>query len=233
MGEPDYSGVFDAAEERSDIGNVGAWDDAPTSEETNAEKPDAGKDEARVEEALTEEDNLFQGLGFINPYTGGEIRNREDFLAWKQQYAAEQKDAPAGESQHPGGNADDVGIREHIDGELEKIRRWDPSVQGLEQIAASERFEEIYEKVKRGYSLADAFYLAHGERLQKQAADRAEQALRNRLQSKEHLEKTGSRGGSETVVPKEVMKEFRRIFPKAGSEEIRKFYRRDQAHLKH
>ena len=45
MGEPDYSGVFDAAEERSDIGNVGAWDDAPTSEETNAEKPDAGNGE--------------------------------------------------------------------------------------------------------------------------------------------------------------------------------------------
>lgn len=233
MGEPDYSGVFDAAEERSDIGNAGAWEDAPASEErvSGQEENNVGGESALTETAA-QEDDLFQGLGFVNPYTGREISGREDFLEWKRQYAADRQSLEKDSREHEG-NADPEGMKKHIDGELEKIRRWDPSIRDLEQISSSDRFEEIYEKVKRGYSLADAFYVVHGERLQKQAADRAEQALRNRLKSKEHLEKTGSRGSSETAVPQEIMREFRRILPKADREEIRKFYRRDQAQLKH
>ncbi|MGI5874035.1 MAG: hypothetical protein ACOX8R_05175 [Bacillota bacterium] len=178
-------------------------------------------------EAAAEIDRVFAESGMVNPYTGAAIRSRADFEAWQRDFAAaeggdelSQKAAAIEEERH---RLDDTVRRE-----LAAIRQWDPEVGSLEDIAASDAFDEIYAKVARGYTLSDAYYLANGERLRRRDAELAERAASNRARSKEHLTATTSRGSGGVTVPKDVMDEFHRLLPHAGDDEIRRFYQRDQ-----
>lgn len=192
--------------------------------------------EARIS-AEKEMDELFRDVGMVNPYTNEVIRSKADFLAWKKRY---QQDCAASSAEvqrlssesQKGGMDTGEHVRQTVERELEKIRQWDDEIKSLEDIADSEQFAAIYDRVMRGYDLSDAVYLANAASYQRRAADRAEQAAINRLRSKEHLVGVHTRGGGETVVPRDVMAEFKRLMPKASGEEIRKFYRKDQAHLK-
>ncbi|MGM9567970.1 MAG: hypothetical protein ACI3W6_07320 [Clostridia bacterium] len=255
MAEPNFSDVFEeeslaedslAESQRIALENETKDRAAENTEVQNPEKVEdvsvlTGSAEAARKEAQDaaekEMDELFRDAGMVNPYTNEAIRSKADFLAWKKRY---QEDSAAAEKKNfnaPGEHGELQGetrkrVEQKVQRELEKIRRWDDGVQSLEDIADSENFAAIYGKVMRGYDLSDAVYLANAEKYQRRAAERAEQTAINRLRSKEHLVGVGPRGGGETVVPRDVMAEFKRLMPKASGEEIRKFYRRDQAHLK-
>lgn len=188
-------------------------------------------------DAPAEEDELFRDLGMVDPYTGEPIESRGDFLRWKERFLA---DSAARKEQSarmalPDPMAHDLEdaalmarINEAVGGELEKIRQWDTAVATLEDIAAAETLPAVYEKVMKGYSLSDAFYLVNADAIQKEAVRRAEEAADRRFRSKEHLRAVAPRGGGEVRIPAEVMAEFKRILPEADLESIRKFYRKDK-----
>lgn len=251
MAEPNFSDVFEEntpdadslSEESGTDSEEEKTDDtvasSPGEREKDAPDRDAALDAARREERLSAEkemDELFCDVGMVNPYTNEVIRSKADFLLWKKRF---QEDSAALNGE-PGGIKDspatersaENALRRTVDRELAKIRRWDDEVKSLEDIADSPNFEAVYEKVMRGYDLSDAVYLANAEKYRQRTAARAEQAAINRLRSKEHLVGVRARGGGDTVVPRDVMAEFKRLMPKASGEEIRKFYRKDQAHLK-
>ena len=247
MAEPNFSDVFEEdtldtgslSEEKDSDGEEEQTDESAASSRRETEKDAPDRDEelsaARREERISAEkemDELFRDVGMVNPYTNEVIRSKADFLLWKKRF--QEDSASAAREDHASAeerNAENT-VGRTVERELAKIRRWDDEVTSLEDIADSPNFAAVYEKVMRGYDLSDAVYLANAEKYRQRAASRAEQAAINRLRSKEHLVGVRARGGGETVVPRDVMAEFKRLMPKASGEEIRKFYRKDQAHLK-
>lgn len=188
-----------------------------------------------------EEDALFAGIGMVDPYTGDPIETKADFLRWKERFLADTaaqseaaEDVTLADSMERDFADQSVAGRmeQAIASELDRIRQWDSAVAALEDIAAADVFPAIYEKVMRGYSLSDAYYLANADRLQREAVTRAEDALRSRLESKEHLRTVKNRGGGEAHIPAEVMAEFQRILPEADVGAVRKFYRKDRGRVR-
>ena len=207
------------------------------------------RQEARAE-AEKEMDQLIAASHMVDPYTKAPIQTKADFLAWQKKFEKENdgvlKDkllqAGIDESEmerlienHPAvqeaksslaklraakESAETERIKSTMDQELAKIRQWDDSVRNLSDITGAENYELIYEKVKRGYSLSDAFYLANLDQMNRQTASKAEQSVLNHVRSKEHLAGTKMRGAGDIAVPQ------------ASTEEIRHFYRKDLAHLK-
>ncbi|HMM05257.1 MAG TPA: hypothetical protein PKD52_01070 [Clostridiales bacterium] len=222
---------------------------------------DKARQDARAE-AEREMDQLIAASHMVNPYTNTPIETKADFLAWQKKFESENDgilknklfQAGIDESEmerlienHPAvkeakssleklraakENAETERIKSTMDQELAKIRQWDDSVKNLADITGAENYEVIYEKVKRGYSLSDAFYIANLEQMNRQTASKAEQSVLNHLRSKEHLAGTKMRGAGDITVPQAVMSEFKRLMPQASSEEIRHFYRKDLAQLK-
>lgn len=185
----------------------------------------------------SEDDDMFLDLGLVDPYTGEPIESRADFLRWKERFladtAAQKEQAVRMTLPDPmAQDMEDVALMarlyDAIGGELEKIRQWDGAVASLEDIAAAETLPAVYEKVMKGYSLSDAFYLANAESIQKEAVRRAEEAADRKFRSKEHLRAVTPRSGGEVRIPAEVMQEFKRILPEADMESIRKFYKKDR-----
>ncbi len=142
--------------------------------------------------------------------------------------------APASPPPGPAREAPQV-TEEQVAAELSEIHRLDPTVNSLEDILKGPERDAFVTAVHRGNSFLDAFRLASFDRLQQQrqaeAAQRAAQAERSRIRSKEHMVPAGSRGqgAAEVPVPKEVMDLYRLMMPKAGEAEIRAHYSRAHA----
>ena len=213
-------------------------------------------------EAEKEVDQMIAGAKLVNPYTEAPIRSKADFLAWQTQYDQENSERVKEQMEEAGIAESDVKqlienhpvvqearasleeiraarekaeaqrIRAVVDEELAKIRQWDGTVQNLTDLTATDHYQDIYEKVKRGYSLSDAYYLANREKLSQQTAAKAERSALNHVMSKDHLSGTKPRGAGDHFVPPEVMSEFRRLLPNASAEEIRRYYQKDLSHLK-
>ena len=195
------------------------------------------KDAKAKKDAPVGDDELFADLGMVDPYTGEPIETREDFLRWKERFLADSEahQAQAERMIFPDPMAHDLEdaalmarIYDAVGGELDKIRQWDGAVVSLEDIAAAETLPAVYEKVMKGYSLSDAFYLVNADAIQKEAVRRAEEAADRKYRSKEHLRAVTPRGSGEVRIPAEVMEEFRRILPEADVESIRRFYKKDR-----
>lgn len=219
------------------------------------------RQEARAE-AEKEMDQLIAASRMVNPYTQEPIRSKADFISWQKTFEKENADlikdrlqqAGIDESEverlienHPAvqeakssleklraakEKAETERIKSTVDQELAKIRQWDDSVKNLTDITKAENYQNIYEKVKRGYALSDAFYLANLDQMNQQTVSKAEQSVLNHVLSKEHLAGTKMRGAGDITVPQDVMGEFKRLMPCASAEEIRLFYQKDLAHLK-
>jgi hypothetical protein len=219
------------------------------------------RNETRVE-AEKEMDQLIAASHMVNPYTKAPICSKADFLAWQKTYEKESTDSLKGKLQQAGIDESEIErfienhpavkeakssleklradkdkaetdrIKTTVDQELAKIREWDGSVKNLTDITNAENYETIYEKVKRGYTLSDAFYLANLDHMNRQTVSKAEQSVLNHVLSKEHLAGTKMRGVGDVSVPQEVMREFKRLMPNASADEIRLFYQKDLAHLK-
>lgn len=107
----------------------------------------------------------------------------------------------------------------------------DSGVNGLEDILKLETGGAFQEAVRRGYSFLDAFKLANFDRLQtrrqEEAAQRAAQAARNSVRSKEHLVPSGGGSGEGgAAVPEEILSLYRDLMPKASEAEITAHYNR-------
>lgn len=117
-------------------------------------------------------------------------------------------------------------IKLELQEQVKQIGKLDPSIKSLEDVSKASCYPQVYEMVKKGYSLADAWKLANFDQLSKGTAEAARQQERNAAAGKKHLQSTAQRGGGAVTVPKEIAAEYRRFDPKITDEEIRRDYAR-------
>lgn len=209
------------------------------------------------EEANQKFEQFFANSGLVNPYTRQPIRSKAEYDAYRVQYEAEQKasllkksgmsDAEfqafvsglpevrqAREAQAKAEAAEREVRAERaklkVAEQLKEIQAIDPNIKELKDLAKLETYPQLYDMVKRGYSIADAYRLSNFDALTQKAAEASRQAAMNAAKSKEHLNPTVQRGAGAVTVPEDVKAEYLAFNPGATEAEIQKHY---QKYVKH
>lgn len=209
------------------------------------------------EEANQKFEQFFANSGLVNPYTRQPIRSKAEYDAYRVQYEAEQKasllkksgmsDAEfqafvsglpevrqAREAQAKAEAAEREVRAEQaklkVAEQLKEIQAIDPNIKELKDLAKLETYPQLYDMVKRGYSIADAYRLSNFDALTQKAAEASRQAAMNAAKSKEHLNHTVQRGAGAVTVPEDVKAEYLAFNPGATEAEIQKHY---QKYMKH
>lgn len=203
------------------------------------------------EDAQKQVDEFFKTSGLMNPYTGQPITTRAEYEAYRERFEADQKaklmekagitqeefqafvqglpevraarQAKA-EAETAARQAREQEAKARVDEQLRQIRAIDPTVKELGDLAKLDTYPKLYDMVKRGYSILDAYRLANYDTLTQRAAEASRKAAINSVQSKQHLKATESRGGGAIPVPDSVLEEYRVLNPGATKEEIQKHY---------
>lgn len=203
------------------------------------------------EDAQKQVDEFFKTSGLMNPYTGQPITTRAEYEAYRERFEADQKaklmekagitqeefqafvqglpevraarQAKA-EAEAAARQAREQEAKAMVDEQLRQIRAIDPTVKELGDLAKLDTYPKLYDMVKRGYSILDAYRLANYDTLTQRAAEASRKAAINSVQSKQHLKATESRGGGAIPVPDSVLEEYRVLNPGATKEEIQKHY---------
>lgn len=203
------------------------------------------------EDAQKQVDEFFKNSGLMNPYTGQPITTRAEYEAYRERFEADQKaklmekagitqeefqafvqglpevraarQAKA-EAEAAARQAREQEAKARVDEQLRQIQAIDPTVKELGDLAKLDTYPKLYDMVKRGYSLLDAYRLANYDTLTQRAAEASRKAAINSVQSKQHLKATESRGGGAIPVPDSVLEEYRVLNPGATKEEIQKHY---------
>lgn len=222
-------------------------------------RAEAERDEAikkAKEDADKLVDEAFRLSGLTNPYTGEAIRTKAEFDAYKAQMESDRKKAfmeSAGMSEkeyeemisslpevkearaakaaaeEAGKAAKRAEAEQKIQTELSEIRKYDPSVTDLASLTKTDRYEEVYEYVKKGYGISDAYKLVHLEDIRSAAATGARQNAINATAGKAHMEKTTQRGAGSQPVPADIKAMYKQLNPEATEAEIQAHYNK---HLK-
>ena len=203
------------------------------------------------EDAQKQVDEFFKNSGLMNPYTGHPITTRAEYEAYRERFEADQKaklmekagitqeefqafvqglpevraarQAKA-EAEAAARQAREQEAKARVDEQLRQIQAIDPTVKELGDLAKLDTYPKLYDMVKRGYSILDAYRLANYDTLTQRAAEARRKAAINSVQSKQHLKATESRGGGAIPVPDSVLEEYRVLNPGATKEEIQKHY---------
>lgn len=202
---------------------------------------------AEADRAITE---FLQESGILNPYTKQPIKSKAEWDTYRERHTQEQQTALLKKS---GMSSDEFNgfianlpevkaAREvkaqaerekeaamqaqaklKVDRQIEEIGKLDPSIKTIQDLTASKNYQAVYEKVKQGYTLTDAFKLANWDALQKSAAQAAAQTARN-IGSKGHMAAHGTRGSGAAPVPADIMEEYRAFNPGMSDAEITAHY---------
>ena len=203
------------------------------------------------EDAQKQVDEFFKNSGLMNPYTGQPITTRAEYEAYRERFEADQKaklmekagitqeefqafvqglpevraarQAKA-EAEAAARQAREQEAKARVDEQLRQIQAIDPTVKELGDLAKLDTYPKLYDMVKRGYSILDAYRLANYDTLTQRAAEASRKAAIISVQSKQHLKATESRGGGAIPVPDSVLEEYRVLNPGATKEEIQKHY---------
>ena len=206
--------------------------------------------EAQAQKSI---DQFFRNSGLVNPFTKAPITTRDEYTAYRQQYQEHQKqnvlqrtgmtqeeykafvdnlpevraarEAKAAADQ-AAMEAREQQARSKVEAQLKEIQGMDPSIKTLQDLSKMETYPKIYDMVKRGYSIVDAYKLANYDTLTNRAAEASRKAAVTAVQSKQHLTTTRSRGDGAVSVPESVLEEYRVLNPGASKEEIQKHYQR-------
>lgn len=115
-----------------------------------------------------------------------------------------------------------------IERQMAEITAIDPEIKTLEDLRKMDNYQRFYDLVKRGNTLTDAFRLVNLDKAEaanaqaiQSAAERAQQAALNRVNSKSHLDRTTTRGAGAVTVPADIIAEYRTFNPDATDAEIR------------
>lgn len=206
--------------------------------------------EAQAQKSI---DQFFRNSGLVNPFTKAPITTRDEYTAYRQQYQEHQKqnvlqktgmtqeeykafvdnlpevraarEAKAAADQ-AAMEAREQQARSKVEAQLKEIQGMDPAIKTLQDLSKMETYPKLYDMVKRGYSIVDAYKLANYDALTNRAAEASRKAAVTAVQSKQHLTTTKSRGDGAVSVPESVLEEYRVLNPGASREEIQKHYQR-------
>ena len=202
-------------------------------------------------------DQFFRNSGLVNPYTKTPITTKAEYETYRKQFQARQKQTvlektgmtpeeyktfvdglPEVQAARQAKEAADKAARAArerearalVEEQLKEVQGLDPSIKSLQDLSKMETYPQLYEMVKRGYSIVDAYKLANYDALTARAAAASRQAAVNAVQSKRHLSATKPRGEGAVSVPDSVLEEYRVLNPGASREEIQKHY---QNYIRH
>lgn len=128
-------------------------------------------------------------------------------------------------------DAEDARVKKHIDKEIETIKKYDPAMTSFEAVVQSEHGAGIIDKVKRGYSLSDAFYLENKDTINQRTAEVSKQEAMNAARGKDHLQKSVSHGDGGVVLSSEELTNYQRLNPDMSVDEIRAWVAKDRKRM--
>ncbi len=190
-------------------------------------------------------------LGLMNPYTKQPIKTVADMKAYQQgrqdeakrrlmaagnmteeQYNQYVADLPEVKAARESKAASDEAAqkvmaneaRAKLDSQMAEISALDPEIRTVEDLKNMENYDRFYALVKKGNSLIDAYKLANMDKLTAGNTAAARQAAINSANSKNHLDRTTTRGAGTVTVPREVAAEYRAIMPGITDAEIAAHY---------
>lgn len=117
--------------------------------------------------------------------------------------------------------------RRAIEAEFRKINSIDPTIKSFDDLMLMENAEEFAAKVRKGYSLTDAFILSNGKKLSQRIKTAAVRSALSRLAAKQHLTTAGAGGGAAAVdVPAETYSLYKSLYPNISDSEIKRHYKK-------
>lgn len=189
----------------------------------------------------------------VSPYTNKPITNRAELDSYRQMFEKEQREAKMLDSginptvfnealNSALGNNPILQKAEMIieqqnrqfaettaTQEIENLNKeFNLNLKGLEDFDKLPNVDDIVANVKKGLSLTDSYYLANRGSIIANNANTAKQQAINQVNGKAHLVPAGNEGaGGDTVVmDNDVLKSYRRLFPKASDTQIREMYKK-------
>ena len=100
-----------------------------------------------------------------------------------------------------------------LDDAIAKISKIDPSIKECGDFLRMPNFQEFDSRVRRGYSVFDAYIAANYETLGEKRSAAAKQAALNSVNGKGHLVSTKGGAGDDVVIPQGTLDMYRRTFP--------------------
>lgn len=95
------------------------------------------------------------------------------------------------------------------------IGKINPGIKSFDDLRKLDRFDAIYDKIKRGYSVADAYMTEYRDALSDARVREAEQRVRNGNAGKSHMQRMEARGDGGTEVPNEEVSLLSRLTGKS------------------
>ena len=116
-------------------------------------------------------------------------------------------------------------IAEAISSELAKINAIDPDIKSFDDILNSDTGKAFTEKVRRGYSLYDAYLVTNQKRILRSVSESAHQSAINSVNSKSHLTGNGvSKAEAPIDVPSKTYFLYKSMFPQLSDQQIKAHY---------
>ena len=202
----------------------------------------ADRDQAQAEQ----EKLFFEQAGIVNPYTKKPITNMQEFREWRAEHENQtlQNNLRSGkltnedldrivdrriaereraEQEAREQRENQAAMDAEVERQLAKIREKDPAVKKTADLINRPYATKLYEYVKRGNNLEDAFYLATRGMEEDAIAKAARQSAETKASGKEHLRTTDIGGKPGATVTTDEMKMYRLFNPKATAEEIQRY----------
>lgn len=193
---------------------------------------------------------LFGWAGFKNG--SAPIESLDQFRSYKQQSDAAQleRDLKAGKltpdmlrqmvqnemqamqpAPEPEQPETDPAFQAQVEAELAEIRKYDPSIQTIQDFRNLDRAEAFFSEIREhNHSFVEAYRIAYADKIAaasaKKAAAASAQRTLNNARSKDHMRPAGARGAGDVAVPADVLQHFRALGIKASNEEIRQYYQK-------
>jgi len=204
---------------------------------------DAAIAQARAEAQRSIDDSI-RALNIENPYTGRTIQSKAEYDAYQRQLAAEKRtqvaeSAGMSEQEFNSFVSNLPEVREYkqaaeaarqqqqrmvLDEQIQEIAKLDPSISTVQDLMQRPEYQQVYNLVRKGNSIVDAYKLVYFDKLTANASTAAKQAALNSANSKEHLTATTARGAGSLTVPADVKAMYKSMMPDVTDAEIQEHY---------
>ena len=113
-----------------------------------------------------------------------------------------------------------------LNADVAEIGKLDPSIKSIDDVLNLPNVNAMIDKVRRGYSLVDAYRLLNYDSSMKASQNAGKQAARNEVRGKTHLAAHGggSNGNGGKTIPASMLPSLKEQFPGKSIEELTKLY---------
>ncbi len=204
---------------------------------------DAAIAQARAEAQRSIDDSI-RALNIENPYTGRTIQSKAEYDAYLRQQAAEKRtqvaeSAGMSEQEFDSFISNLPQVQDYrraaeaarqqqqrmvLEEQIQEIAKLDPSISTVQDLMERPEYKQVYNLVRKGNSIVDAFKLVYFDKLTASAGNAGRQAALNAAGSKEHLQPTTARGAGSLTVPADVKAMYKSMMPDATDAEIQEHY---------